>query len=201
MLRLSSPTGRWSRLSATNSVNTINENNRIYTRQKDPNRPTGSYPHLMIKHTHLVPTNVTRSYLTFDLSKATKESVAEAELILQVHSSGLGFYALAPDSRFTIYGIDYDDWKESEPLWDNDPDLELDETKKLATFEVPKGATMSQVKASSEELAALIRSTNDGLATFIIVCETGDLENQGLVHAFATNEPPTLQIKNKEHAL
>ena len=52
---------------------------------------------------------------------------------------------------------------------------------------------MSQVTARSTAMTDFIRDAEDGLATFVIVRETGELEKQGLVHAFASKEHPSAQ--------
>ena len=163
-----------------------------YVRQHETEL-TGGHPLLMVKSTDFVEKNVRRTYLSFDLGSTDFAHTEEAELLLQVRSSGLGFSALVPDSRFAIYGLEDDSWSESGLLWENAPEIELSGLTKLATFEIRKGATPSEVRARSKALAEYIRSSDDGIASFVIVRETGELEKQGLVHAFASKEHPTAQ--------
>ncbi len=164
-----------------------------YVRQGDSDNETGDHPLLMVKSTDFVPTNVRHAYLAFDISQANPGSIADAELTLQVRSSGLGFSTLVPDSRFAVYGIADNSWDERSLLWENAPASNLEGVEKLAEFEIPKGSPVSQVSARSPELSSFIRNQPNGLVSFVVIRETGELEKQGLVHAFASKEHPTAQ--------
>jgi hypothetical protein len=59
--------------------------------------------------------------LSFDLRSVDYAEIEQAELVLQVRSSGLGFSALAPDSRFAVYGMEADEWDEATLTWDLAP--------------------------------------------------------------------------------
>lgn len=169
-----------------------------YVRHGDLHGPTGAHPLIMVKHTDLAADNERRAFVTFDLSATPAESVAAAELILDVQPSGLGFSALVPDSRFAVYGLAVDDWSEAELLWDSAPAFENGQ--KLGEFVIRRGSARATVEFSTPELADFIREDGNKLATFAIVRETGESDRQGLVHAFASREhpsarPPTLRLK------
>lgn len=170
----------------------------------------GAQPLLMVKHTELELSrrNERRAYITFDLSKITPASVAEVQLVLDPEPSGLGFSAMVPDSRFAIYGVtdeSADLWGEGTTLWDSAPvstDAGLDgaRTRKLGEFWVPRGGSGGPITVRGDELAAFLRADTNGLATFVIVRETGESDPSGLVHAFASKEhptgrPPTLRVR------
>ena len=166
----------------------------------------------MVKHTELAANNERRIFLTFDLSNMPLRNAVEAELTLDVEPSGLGFSALVPDSRFSVYGLlddSLDNWAESEVIWHGAPasldgGLDLQSVTKLADFEIRRGAPPARVIISSAELLQFLRSDRNSLATLILIRETGEFDRQGLVHAFASKEhprafPPTLRVKPAEH--
>ncbi|RFC43930.1 MAG: ferric-dicitrate binding protein FerR, regulates iron transport through sigma-19 [Verrucomicrobia bacterium] len=177
-------------------------------------RPTGAEPLIMVKHTDLAPENQRRAYCAFDLRqlpKPTKE-LADATLVLDVESSGLGFSALVPDSRFAVYGLTegaLDAWRENGICWINAPassDSGLDPAKvrRLGDFTIRRGSAPAQIEFSSPDLLEFLRAEHNDLATLVLLRETGESEPQGLVHAFASREhptahPPTLRLKFLEH--
>ncbi len=184
-----------------------------FVRKGDSHGPVGGLPLLMVKHTDLVETNRRRAYLTFDLASVAGEAIDEAELVLDVEPSGLGFSALVPDSRFTVYGLPgnaWDEWDEASLVWETAPAVAGDRldrsvAQRLAMFDIPRGGGSSFVRAGSETLARFLseEAGSDGLATLVIVRETGEFEHQGLVHAFASREhasarPPTLRVRSEE---
>ncbi|MCX6952130.1 MAG: DNRLRE domain-containing protein, partial [Verrucomicrobia bacterium] len=170
----------------------------------------GAQPLLMVKHTELELSrkNERRIFLTFDLAKLTPAEIAEAQLVLDPEPSGLGFTAMVPDSRFSVYGVtdeSLDNWNENDVRWDGAPAstdacLDASRTRKLAEFWIPRGGSGGPLTVRSDELAAFLRADTNGLATFIIVRETGETDPSGLVHAFASKEhpsarPPTLRVR------
>ncbi|HSH94114.1 MAG TPA: FecR domain-containing protein [Roseimicrobium sp.] len=182
---------------------------------------SGSQPLIMVKHTDLAAgkNNERRAYLTFDVSHIgpmnapeavllRSSGVQQAQLVLDPRPSGLGFAALVPDSRFSVYGVtdeSLDSWAEGGLQWETAPaatDAGLidRQVRKLAEFSIPRGGAADLITVGSADLAQFIREDTNGLATFIIVRETGETDQQGLVHAFASKEhpygkPPTLRMK------
>jgi hypothetical protein len=74
------------------------------------------------------------------------------------------------------------------------------QTQRLAEFWIPRGGTGGPVTVRSDALADFIRRDTDGLASFLIVRETGESDPNGLAHGFASKEhptarPPTLRLK------
>jgi len=181
-----------------------------YTRRGDSGGPKGHHPLLMVKHTELERSfpNERRAVLTFDLSQTQSTPIDEVELTLDPESSGMGFSTLVPDSRFAIYGIvdeNLDSWDENRVLWLNTPGCDESgplpgQTRRLLEFDLPRGGSGEPLTLKSDALTAFIRSDTNGLASFLIIRETGETDPSGLVHAFASKEhptalPPTLRIR------
>jgi hypothetical protein len=179
-----------------------------FIRRGNPHGPTGGHPLLMVKHTDLAAGNERRMFLTFDLEGHPLDETLAAELLMDVEPSGLGFSALVPDSRFVIYGLlddIQDEWSERDVIWESAPasledGLDPKHVRRLADFEILRGATPERITVSSPELLRFLKADRNRLATLIIVRETGEYEQQGLVHAFAAKEhpralPPTLRLK------
>ena len=73
---------------------------------------------------------------------------------------------------------------------------------KNADFEaaIARGAGSGPLIVGGDAISGFLRSRKDGLASFIIVRETGESDPSGLVHGFASKEypggtPPTLRIR------
>jgi ferric-dicitrate binding protein FerR (iron transport regulator) len=172
--------------------------------------PAGAQPLLLVKHSDLPAsrTNERRAILTFDLGELPGTPVSEAELVLDPEPSGYGFTAMVPDSRFAVYGVRpglADDWDERRLSWDQlpacaDTGVVASEAERLGEFVLPRGASGAPLTIRGEALAAFVRQCQGGLATFLILRETGETDPTGLVHAFASKEhptarPPTLRVR------
>lgn len=161
----------------------------------------GSDPLLMVKHTHIEEgrNNERRAILTFDLAGHDPSAVQEAQLVLDVKASGVGFSTLVPDSRFAVYGLleeSGDFWDEKTIRWDSlpgakDDRLRSDQVRKLAEFWIPRGGPGGPLVIRHDDIADFIRQDRNGLVTFLIVRETSETHSSGLAHAFASKEHPT----------
>ncbi len=164
---------------------------------------------LMVKHSDLPRshTNERRAFLTFDLSALDRTQLHEAELILDPEPSGFGFSTLVLDARFALYGVvdeARDTWSEAQLTWSNAPvtgdSLDTAPLVRLAQFDLPRGASGEPLTIRSPALRDFLLADTNGLATFILVRETGEIDPSGLVHAFAAKEhptarPPTLRVR------
>lgn len=173
------------------------------------NTITEPQPLLMVKHSDLPLSykNERRAFLTFDLEDVRPAAIAEAELVLDPEPSGFGFSTMVLDARFAIYGLideSRDAWAEDALTWETSPvagdDLDLTRLRRLAQFDIPRGASAAPITIRSPALAEFLRSDTNGLATLVLVRETGETEPSGLVHAFASKEhptarPPTLRVR------
>ena len=181
------------------AISTDDGGKDVYIRRGDRSGQTGDHPLLMVKHTDLTPGNERRALLGFDLRKLNHTQIAEAKLSLKIESSGLGFSSLVPDSEFAVYGV-LDpailNWQESSILWETMPEftaekIDAERFVRLASFRIPKGAPHSKVEVQSDGLTDFLLSSGKKKITLMLVRETGELDKQGLVHAFASKEHPT----------
>jgi len=172
--------------------------------------PTGGEPLLMVKHSTLLLSrnNERRAILTFDLSALQVAKINEVQLLLDPEPSGYGFVTMVPDSRFAVYGVRSSagaGWSEASVTWDTLPGTDdtgvlLEQVERVAEFWLPRGGSGAPFTIRSEALATFVRGCPAGLATFLIVRETGETDPTGLVHAFASKEhptarPPTLRVR------
>ncbi len=170
-----------------------------YVRRGDSHGPTGAHPLLMVKETDLAPTNVRRALLAFDLAGIDRASLRSAKLALKIESSGLGFSSLVPDSRFAVYGIvdaAAAAWSEESVTWGTagplaDDALSESVATRLAEFEIRKGSPNGLVETGSDAFVDFLRTHPGEIVSLVIVRETGESDQQGLVHAFASKEHPT----------
>lgn len=186
--------GNWTQISTATG-----RGKDAYMRRGDAHGPTGSHPLLMVKHTDLAPDNERRAVLTFDLARVQDAPLKTVRLALKIESSGLGFSSLVPDSKFAVYGIvdsDLDAWREKQIQWKNadvfvSEPIDTKKFQRLAEFEIAKGSSHGLIEVSSPELLDFVETQAGELATFLLVRETGEHDDQGLVHAFASKEHPT----------
>jgi ferric-dicitrate binding protein FerR (iron transport regulator) len=170
-----------------------------YVRRGDQHGPTGSHPLLMVKHTDLAPNNERRALLSFDLAGIDRASLRSAKLALKLEPSGLGFSSLVPDSRFAVYGLvdrAAATWRENDLVWENagplvDESIPGSTATRLAEFEVRKGSPNGLIEVSADAFVDFLRTHPDEIVSLMIVRETGESDQQGLVHAFASKEHPT----------
>ncbi len=175
-------------------------------------RTTGRETFLRVKHTTHSDTLERKAYLTFDLSKV-QGRIAEAEFVLHLEPSDLGYASLVPDAVFSVYGLtdeSEDDWSESSLRWDDAPAHSLDPAHHatpdparsvlLGRFTVPQGRQTGSVSINGPALANFLSEDTNGLVTLIVCRETDEIARNGLAHAFASkenprNSPPMLRVR------
>ncbi|MCF6314011.1 MAG: DNRLRE domain-containing protein [Verrucomicrobiales bacterium] len=173
-----------------------------YVRHKNTGGPFGSSPLVMAKKSADRPNNQRKTYLGFDLQSFNGDKVLDAELVLAIRSSGLGYASLVPNATFTVYGLidqSQDGWSEEELRWKNAPAnvldagarLHEDQVVKLGQFIVKQGVASGFRSIEGARLVDFLNEDDNGLATLIIVRETDQTSGNGLVHAFASREHPT----------
>lgn len=168
-----------------------------------------------VKRSSLAPELNRKGYIGFDLSKFAGEQIEDAELVLSIEPSDLGFATLVPDSTFAIYGLteeSADDWDEHEIAWKSAPAHNPDQSARhlpdpgkvvlLGHIEIAQGVSRGSRTLSGPALLDFIKKDSNGLVTFIICRETDEMTRDGLVHAFATKEngrnmPPLLRVKTR----
>lgn len=72
-----------------------------------------------------------------------------------------------------------------------DDGLRPDQTRRLAEFWLPRGASGAPFSVRSPEIASFLKNDTNGIASFVIVRETSETDPSGRVHAFASKEHPS----------
>jgi ferric-dicitrate binding protein FerR (iron transport regulator) len=174
----------------------------------------GTHPFFRVKRSRDGKPDLNRQgYLAFDLSKFSGHTIEDAELVLTIEPSELGFASFVPDSTFAVYGVlneAEDTWEENGLTWQHAPAHDpaqaarnlpdLSKVKLLGRFEIAQGINRGTRKLRGQDLAAFLNADTNQLATLIICRETNESQDSGLVHAFATKEnstrsAPMLRVK------
>lgn len=174
---------------------------------------SGAEPFFRVKHTTFDPKLERKGYVSFDLSRFAGKRIVDAEFVLHVEPSDLGFASLVPDAIFAVHGLtdeSQDPWAEDGLNWSAAPahDQAAEHhsipvaaaTKRLGTFTVLQGTTRGAFAVKGEDLVSFLNADTNHLVTLIICRETDETAPNGLVHAFATKEnarntPPLLRVK------
>lgn len=173
-----------------------------YIRRGDGGGPFGRRPLVMAKQSADRENNQRKTYLGFDLGRLGEVEICEAELVLEIRSSGLGYASVVPDSTFRVFGLldeSLDGWDELEMTWDEAPAnvlddgsrLDGDKVVELGQFEIRQGVSSGFRSVEGAPLSEFLNRDSNGIATLIVVRETDQTAGNGLVHAFASREHPT----------
>lgn len=187
----------------------------IQSSEKTPNN-FGTHPFFRVKHSGESKPELNRKgYVAFDLSKFAGRSIEDAELVLTIEPSELGFASFVPDSTFAVYGVldeAEDAWEETGLSWQHAPAHDPEQAERhlpaagkvklLGKFEIAQGINRGTRKLRGKDLADFLRADTNQIATLIICRETCETQDSGLVHAFATKEngtrsAPMLRVKLK----
>jgi ferric-dicitrate binding protein FerR (iron transport regulator) len=179
-------------------------------------RATGRESFLRVKHSSHDSKLDRKAYVAFDLSRFKGRRVLEAEFVIHVEPSELGFASLVPDALFTVHALTdegQENWKEDGLTWSQAPAHDEDpvhrtlpipgQSVKVGEFMVPQGTTRGAFTVRGEALAEALRADTNGSMTFIICRQTDETARNGLAHAFASrenthNNPPTLRVRLEE---
>jgi hypothetical protein len=175
----------------------------------------GRDPYFRVKHSSHAPELNRKGYVGFDVSRFTGVNIEDAELVLSIEPSDLGFATLVPDSTFDVYGLTdetQDGWDENGLTWKEAPahdpaqaDRHLPMAGKavlLGHFEIAQGVSRGTRTLRGKALVDFLKKDTNGMVTFIICRETDETTKDGLVHAFATKEsgsntPPLLRVRTR----
>lgn len=173
----------------------------------------GRNPYFRVKRSSFAPELNRKGYVGFDVSRFTDAELEDAELVLSIEPSDLGFATLVPDSTFTVYGLTdeaQDTWDEDSLTWNEAPAHDPAQEPRhlpapgkavlLGHFEIAQGVSRGTRTLRGKALLDFLKSDTNGLVTFIICRETDETTKDGLAHAFATKEsgnntPPLLRVK------
>lgn len=165
----------------------------------------GQHPFLRVKRSISSKPDLNRKgYVAFDLSKFSGRQIDDAELVLTIEPSELGFASFVPDSTFVVYGLldeAEDAWEENGLSWQHAPahdpaqqELYLPvavKVKRLGSFEIAQGINRGTRKLRGKDLVDFLAADTNQIATLIICRETNESAASGLVHAFAAKENDT----------
>jgi len=176
----------------------------------------GDDPFFRVKRTSLQPDLDRKGYIGFDVGRFAGKTIADAELVLSIEPSDLGYATMVPDATFAVYGLRDgagDAWEEDALTWNSAPGHDpaqaekhlpkADEVVLLGRFEIGQGINSGTRILHTPALVDFLKQDTNGTATFIICRETDETGRNGLVHAFATKEsgnntPPLLRIKSRQ---
>jgi hypothetical protein len=186
-----------------------------YIQSSTKSKNFGRDPFFRVKHSSHAPELNRKGYVAFDVSRFNGASFEDAELVLSIEPSDLGFATLVPDSTFAVYGLTdqgQDAWDENGLTWNESPAHDPAQQARhlpaagkavlLGHFEIAQGVNRGTRALRGEALVDFLKSDTNGVVTFIICRDTDETTKDGLVHAFATKEsgrntPPLLRVKTK----
>ena len=176
-------------------------------------RVSGHESFLRVKHSSLDTKLDRKAYMAFDLSRFKGSRIAEAEFVIQVEPSDLGFASLVPDAVFAVHALTdetQDQWDEAKLSWskapahDDKPEHRAapisTQSVRVGQFVMPQGTTRGSFSIKGEALASVLRQDSNGIVTLILCRETDETARNGLAHAFSSkenthNSPPTLRLR------
>jgi ferric-dicitrate binding protein FerR (iron transport regulator) len=174
----------------------------------------GRDPFFRVKRSSIQQDLNRKGYLCFDIAGFKGRTISDAELVLSIEPSDLGFASLVPDSTFAVYGLTdgpEDEWSEDGLSWRSAPAHDPDQPQRnlpmpgkaelLGRFEIGQGVNRGTRKLGGRALLDFLRRDTNGMVTLIICRETDETAKGGFVHAFATKEspsntPPLLRLKS-----
>ncbi len=140
------------------------------------------------------------AYLGFDLTDYAENTIIEAELALEFAPTGWGFASLVPEATFLVFGVTGD------PVWDEETldvenapashgralNLKPERLVELGSFVIPYGIQKGRYGIEDRRLADFLSDHAGRPVTLLVVRETAEIENHGLVHGFASRRHPNL---------
>ena len=143
-----------------------------------------------------------KAYLGFDLDGIEPKRIEDAELSLHFAPTGWGLASHVPDCTFSVYGMLAHDvpWNENSLNKNNAPanvmgkgaSLMTAKVRKLGSFFIQQGVQQGSFGIDGEILTAYLQDHAGSEITLIVVRDTAETEDAGLVHGFASRRHPTL---------
>jgi len=132
------------------------------------------------------------AYMEFDLSRIDRTGIQEADLLLHFAPTGWGLASHLPeDCTFKVFGLtgEVPNWDEAN-LGDKFPGNP--ETVFLGSFVLPKGVQKGRFGVRTKNLTNFLKSHPSSEISFMVMRETKETEEGGLVHGFASRRHPSL---------
>ena len=132
-----------------------------------------------------------KAYMEFDLSQIDRTSIKEADLMLHFAPTGWGLASHLPDCTFKVFGLtgEVPNWDEAN-LGDKFPGNP--EIVYLGSFVLPKGVQKGRFGVRTESLTNFLKSHPSSEISLMVMRETKETEEGGLVHGFASRRHPSL---------
>ena len=132
-----------------------------------------------------------KAYIEFDLSQIDRSGIQEADLLLHFAPSGWGLASHLPDCTFKVFGLagEVPNWDEAN-LGDTFPGNP--KIVHLGSFVLPKGVQKGRFGVRTENLTNFLKSHPSSEISFMVMRETKETEEGGLVHGFASRRHPSL---------
>jgi ferric-dicitrate binding protein FerR (iron transport regulator) len=157
---------------------------------------------LYLKNGHIYEAPHRKAYLGFDLDGIKPERIADAGLSLHFAPTGWGLASHVPDATFSVYGMLAHDvsWNEDSLKKKNAPAnvmgkggaLVTAKVRKLGSFDIEQGVQRGDFGIDGKKLTAYLRDHAGSEITLIVVRDTVETEDAGLVHGFASRRHPNL---------
>lgn len=134
-----------------------------------------------------------QAYLGFQLAGIQREHIVAAELSLYFSPTGWGLASHVPDATFSVYGMTagHAQWNEDimRKKFPGKPNFVH-----LGSFVIEQGVQRGRFSIQGETLAAFLREHPESEITLLVVRDTAEIEDAGLVHGFASHRHPTLPV-------
>lgn len=157
---------------------------------------------LYLKNGHADYSPHRKAYLGFDLVDIESARIADAELSLHFAPTGWGLASHVPDATFSVYGLLAQDvsWDEDSLNEKNAPANVMEKgaalvaakVRKLGSFVIEQGVQRGSFGIDGKTLTAYLRDHAGSAITLIVVRDTAETEDAGLVHGFASRRHPSL---------
>ncbi|MDG0994694.1 MAG: FecR domain-containing protein [Akkermansiaceae bacterium] len=157
---------------------------------------------LYLKNGHADYAPHRKAYLGFDLAGIESARIADAELSLHFAPTGWGLASHVPDATFSVYGMLAHDvsWDEDSLSEKNAPAnvmkkgaaLVTSKVRKLGSFTIEQGVQRGDFGIDGETLTGYLRDHAGSEITLVVVRDTVETEDAGLVHGFASRRHPSL---------
>ena len=143
-----------------------------------------------------------KSYLGFSLKGMDRSKITDAELVLHFSPTGRGLASHVLDATFSVYGLTgkRTAWNETSikrnapanapGLWGSE--LVKSQVRKLGSFSIEQGVQRGVFGIQTGKLTAFLREHPARDVTLIVVRDTQEIEDGGLVHGFASRRHPAL---------
>ena len=168
-------------------VTGVGQGNDVWL-QRDPSIRKGPDDLLLAKRSLSLGEYDRQIHLRFDLSEFDAGGIQRAQLQLTAVPSGIGFASRTEDCRFSVLASFTSEAAGAKWLLDDEAEAML----KVGEFTIPKGIQSGAFSIDSSELVEILKSSEGQLLELVVLRETQESQQGGLVHAFASSRHESL---------